>query len=1122
MPRLSFFKLALRGLVFYRRTNLSVAAGAAVASAVLVGAMLVGDSVDFSLRRLALLRLGGARYAMNTYNRFFDTDLRDRLARKVQVPVSAVMSLNGIAIHRDWESGDSSQVNNITVLGVADSFWALSKGEPVNLGRDEIAVSRKLAVALGVKAGDDLSLRIAKPSLMPRDAPLASRKEGLSARTALRIKTIVPDSQLGRFSLRANQIAPYNAFVSIETLQELSGLKERANILLVGGGANTAPGPEELDAALRDAWRLSHAGIRLRRDEQHGVIQLESDRVFLDPSIAKSALAARLSPESSGPVGTLAYLVNSIETSDGKHSVPYSFVVAAGSSGNSSLSAVPSEMQNDEIVINDWLAGKLNAGKGETIKIRYYQVTSSGDFVERERAFRVHSVVKTRALSAERDLMPEFPGLTDVNQCADWDIGMPMEEDLLRDEANQDYWEKHRTTPKAFFTLRAGQDMWANRFGDLSAVRYPSETGIEELSDRLRRDISPESIGFFFMPVREQALKAVNQAMNFGELFLGMSFFLIAAALLLTGLLFVFGIEHRAPEMGTLLAVGFRRKRLRYMFLAEGLLIALIASIAGSLLGSIYTRGLIWGLGTYWQGAIAGAAIRYHAEPGTMAIGMVSSVIAALAAIAMAMRRQTRKTARELLYEDQTQSPVVYRRKRGALCFAVSIGLTIVAVCVIAFTVVTDSRQVVPAFFGAGALLLAASLGFSRAVLSRLEPETAQRLTVKAMGMRNAARRPGRSLAVTGLLASGFFIIATVSSMKSDIKANANERWSGTGGFELFARSTIPAPDRLDRKGALQRFGLQDRPELEGVEFVSIRVHEGDDASCFNLNRAQAPRLLGVDVDEFIQRSAFMPSLGENEIWHRLKADLPDGVIPGLVGDSDTADWGLQKKTGPKDGDLLAYTDERGNTFKVKLMGKLPMRLSVFQGTILIPGDAFAERFPSKGGFSMFLADVPSDAVNDVRRVLTEGMDEVGLSVQPAADRVLEFYTVESSYLGMFLVLGGLGLLLGTFGMGIVALRNIFERRSELAILRCVGYSRSETVRVVTAEHWILLVMGLAGGGISAFAAVWPNISSPGAGAPYFAVMGLLAAAFFAGRLWITIASRLALRRPLIPALRNE
>ena len=153
---------------------------------------------------------------------------------------------------------------------------------------------------------------------------------------------------------------------------------------------------------------------------------------------------------------------------------------------------------------------------------------------------------------------------------------------------------------------------------------------------------------------------------------------------------------------------------------------------------------------------------------------------------------------------------------------------------------------------------------------------------------------------------------------------------------------------------------------------------------------------------------------------------------------------------------------------------------------------------------------------------LSGKLEKVGLDVVPAVDRLMEFYTVESTYLRMFLVLGGLGLLLGTVGMGILVGRNVMERRSELALLRAVGYTKRQVGAVVMAEHRFLLAAGLLTGAVAAALAILPSVMQPGTHVPH----GLIALFLFGTGLlsmaWIWIATRLALRTPLIPALRDE
>ena len=152
----------------------------------------------------------------------------------------------------------------------------------------------------------------------------------------------------------------------------------------------------------------------------------------------------------------------------------------------------------------------------------------------------------------------------------------------------------------------------------------------------------------YFTPVRQQALAAAEPTSDFGGLFLGLSFFLIIAAMMLTGLLFVFGIEQRSRQVGLLLAVGFRPWRVRRWMLAEGVVLAIVGAVVGAGAGLAYTKVVLAGLGGVWRGAAASSRILYHAEPATVAMGAAIGVSAAVAAMLITLWLQGRATAREL------------------------------------------------------------------------------------------------------------------------------------------------------------------------------------------------------------------------------------------------------------------------------------------------------------------------------------------------------------------------------------------------------------------------------------------------------------------------------------------
>ena len=176
-------------------------------------------------------------------------------------------------------------------------------------------------------------------------------------------------------------------------------------------------------------------------------------------------------------------------------------------------------------------------------------------------------------------------------------------------------------------------------------------------------------------------------------------------------------------------------------------------------------------------------------------------------------------------------------------------------------------------------------------------------------------------------------MIVSVSAFRHDPHEHALERSSGTGGFALFAQATLPVYEDLNHPEARAAFGL-DGQVMRNVSVVGMRVRDGDDASCLNLNRAQQPRVLAVRPEELQQRRAFA---GE---WRLLDQPQADGAVPA-IGDEATVRWALGKKVG----DTIAYVDERGNTFQLRIVAIIPN--SILQGSLVISESNFIERFPS-------------------------------------------------------------------------------------------------------------------------------------------------------------------------------
>ena len=238
-------------------------------------------------------------------------------------------------------------------------------------------------------------------------------------------------------------------------------------------------------------------------------------------------------------------------------------------------------------------------------------------------------------------------------------------------------------------------------------------------------------------------------------------------------------------------------------------------------------------------------------------------------------------------------------------------------------------------------------------------------------------------------------------------------------------------------------------------------------------------------------------------------------MIPA-IGDYATVYWALGKRLG----DEIAFTDDKGNPVRLRIVGML--NNSILQGGLVISEANFIRRFPSVGGYKAFLIDAPADRQTAVADSLGRSLRDYGLEVVPAVERLAMFAAVENTYLSIFALLGGLGLVIGTIGLGFVVWVNVLQRSGELAMMRAVGFARPRLHSLLIREHVLLVILGVTIGAACGLIAVLPAIRSAGNQVPIvlLAVMVVIIAA--CGLLWVRLAAAAALRGNLLDALRNE
>ena len=781
-------------------------------------------------------------------------------------------------------------------------------------------------------------------------------------------------------------------------------------------------------------------------------------------------------------------------------SIPYSFV--------SSLEG--SQLADNEILLTQWAADDLNANLGDSIKLKYLEIGPLRQLIDREDDFILKEIVPMSEIWADSTRMPWLPGLSDAGHCREWDAGVPIDLDAIRDK-DEDYWTEWGGAPKAYVSLNKALEMWENRFGVFTAVRFPADNFDEENYQQVfAENIRPADLGMVVEAIREQGLSAARNGTDFSGLFLGLSFFILAAAIILTALLFRLNLETRSAEVGVLSALGFKEKQVRSFFLLEGFVVALAGGLLGLALSVFYTKAVFQILNSLWFDIVRTNVLLIKVYPFTLVLGLVISLVVSLAAIFISIYRyQKRKTA-----ELQKRSGTGLKKSAHIILDAamyLSLGIP-VGVFLEQISNPSDLKPTL--FFLTGGFLLLGLLLVFRKVLLGIEVQKSGKMRLERISKLNLTRNRGRSLTIVTLFALGTFLVISTGSYKLDLFANAQDKSSGTGGFQYFAETTMPVLYNLNDPEKRTEEGI-----YENFTAVQFRQVEGDDASCLNLNRIEQPAILGVNPEALTGRFSFatrMKGLEAEDPWAALSESLDDGSIPAIA-DQTVIQWGLGKKVG----DELLYQNEKGDTLRLKLIaGTTP---SIFQGYVIISNEDFLRNYPSSSGSYVFLIDGEPEKEEAIGEELRSVFRDYGWEMEDTAKRLVEFYSVTNTYLSIFLALGALGMILGTIGLAIILARTILERRREIALMQAIGFGTRQLFRLLVSEYLILLAAGVLTGFVTAVVATLPSFVSSNTDASLSTVALITAIILINGVLWIAGLTWFSLRnKKLVTGLRVE
>ncbi len=91
----------------------------------------------------------------------------------------------------------------------------------------------------------------------------------------------------------------------------------------------------------------------------------------------------------------------------------------------------------------------MGANVGDSIRLKYWQIGPLRKLIVKESDFILKQIVPMSRGWADETRMPNLPGLSDAGHCRDWEAGVPINLDAIRDK-DEKYWDDYKGAPKAY------------------------------------------------------------------------------------------------------------------------------------------------------------------------------------------------------------------------------------------------------------------------------------------------------------------------------------------------------------------------------------------------------------------------------------------------------------------------------------------------------------------------------------------------------------------------------------------------------------------------------------------------------------------------------------------------
>ncbi len=983
---------------YYRRFYRLVACAVILMMAVLTGSLALGDSVRGTLVQRVNERLGKTETVITSGTGFMSEAL-------TQHPLMS--HAMGILLMDGFVSIDDKLLP-VYVWGTdADS---LSSGE--------VMVNETLRKQLGSQ--QDVVLHLPSHHLIPSGSLFVTKSYATQMR--VHVAGVKSVEEGGNWLLKNEQTLPLNVFINRQDLAEKMELDGRINLVLSSDVIN--------EEQLAVCWSPELSGIHVTDSS------LTSDAVFIPQNIV--AKTSSLTPQL-----YLSYFVNAlIHATD---TLFYSFVTAVNEWQGEPL-------DGKDIILSDYAAGRLHVHEGDSVSMSYYMTKHLKNLDTRAQTLKVKRIVPLSSFRSDSLLLANFPGLTHVEKCTDWDSDLPINMNKVQKE-DEDFWHDYRQTPKAIVSYEAHCPDWSNTFGSATAMRF-SKTNVSDPTSHLSINLVPGDAGVQLYHPRAQGLSSAKGGVDFAGLFLSLGFFIILAAILLVKNPLVEMFILRQGEIQLYCQLGFKDKDIRRRLFYEAFSVMLFASPLGVIAGLAYSCVTLWLLGNVWSGATHTEGFALHISPLTLLIGWVIGMLVCAATLYLVLRSQLRALQATSHLSPLTPHPSPFT---SHLLFLLTIVLT-------TLNFICFHSMVL--FIVCGLLWILTWGLYLRVFLSRRFSTTTSRISLLTITWQTLHASMKQHLLAYWTLAIGVFMVFAVGLNRPDF----SQFDEATGGYQVYVDSRVPIQYDLNNPAVRRKLSLHSLPD--STWFLSFLRHTQDEASCLNLHQVSTPTVLGIDLKD-------MEPFGLTVTPHLTP------LTPHLYIDQESLMWSLMKSVG----DTLFYQDWSGERVPVVIAGTYPT--GVFHGNAMMSQEDFRRLWPNESGVEVLLIKSPHP--DEAAEILSMAMNEYGLNIQTTDERIRMFFEVTETYLVIFLTLGGLGLLLGIFSLMIIVRKNLSAEMPVIHQYRAMGFPERLIRNLLLRENLLVPFYAVCIGAVGSVISISANVGGAGLSTLLLAFTALVA-----------------------------